>query len=74
MRQARTESSATIEDRENHKGEMRKYIVLRLFEGDKYPLCLTVSRAKLIRKHIADIQHFADVYDDQRTTIGKALS
>ena len=74
MRQPRTESSASVEDRENHKGEMRPYIVLRLFQGDKFPLCLTVSRAKLIVKHFHEVQNFAEVYDEKKNTIGKALS
>ena len=66
MRQSRTQSTATLEHKENHKKEIKPYIVLRLFEGDKYPLCLTISRAKLIVKHISDIQNFADTYDDKK--------
>ena len=74
MRQPRTESFATVEQRENHEQVLKPYIVLRLFQGDKYPLCLTVSRAKLVVKHFHEVQNFAEVYDDQKNTIGKALS
>lgn len=73
-RPPKTESSATVEDQPNHEGIVKKYVVLRLFNGDKYPLRLTVSRAKLICKHIADIQSFANIYDEQKTTLGRTLT
>jgi hypothetical protein len=67
-------STAKIEKHENHKKIPTNYLVLRVFDEDKYPFRLTVSRARLIIRHMEDLKDFVENYGNNgKMTLRKLL-